>query len=96
MEGMSNALLEACAHGRVVVASDIPPNRAVLGDDYPLLVPPGDARLLQGALAQAFDDEELRAEALRQISARLEQFSVDAVLDRHEAVIRAALDSVDT
>src|SRR4051794_32971881 len=45
-EGMSNALLEACAAGRVVVASDIEPNRAVLGDDYPLLFRASDTESL--------------------------------------------------
>ncbi len=49
-EGMSNALLEAVAAGRIVVASDIAPNRAVLGDDYELLFPAGDHASLAAAL----------------------------------------------
>lgn len=74
-EGMSNSLLEACAAGRVVVASDIPANRAVLGDRYPLLVDPSDSQQLILALTSALTDETLRTEARSQIVDRLPQFS---------------------
>ncbi len=49
-EDMSNSLLEACAWGRVVVASDIASNRAVLGNDEPLLFIAGDTLSLVEAL----------------------------------------------
>jgi glycosyltransferase involved in cell wall biosynthesis len=89
-EGMSNALLEACAWGRVVVASDIPANRAVLGDDYPLLFPPGDTHALSTSLQRAFTDDPLRLAASNRLRARAESFSTNAVLPRLEALIDAA------
>ena len=89
-EGMSNALLQACAWRRVVVASDIEPNRAILGDDYPLLFPAGDSEALREALARAFDDESLRWQAVEHIDERLPIFHPDAVLARLEETISRA------
>jgi glycosyltransferase involved in cell wall biosynthesis len=78
-EGMSNALLEAVAHRRVIVASDIPGNRAVLGDDYPLFFPPGDREALASAIKQALDNEELRTIVRAQLEERVVSFSASAV-----------------
>lgn len=89
-EGMSNSLLEACAHGRVVVASDIPANRAVVGDDYPLLFPPGDPAALASAVLQAFDDKARQSQATAVIAARMREFSLESVADRLEQVILRA------
>lgn len=89
-EGMSNSLLEACAHGRVIVASDIPENRDVLGDDHPLLFEPGDSESLAVQLLRAFDDDDVREEARRRALARARLFSLDAVLDDLEDLLRAA------
>ena len=56
-EGMSNALLEAMAHGLVVVASDIPENRAVIEHNVSgLLFPQGDARALAELLFRIRED----------------------------------------
>lgn len=92
-EGMSNALLEACAHGRVVVASDIPANKAVLGPDYPLLFAAGDPRALEDALRRAFDDETLRTDARRKIEEALVDFRLESVVSRIEKVIEDATHS---
>ena len=62
-EGMSNALLEACAHGRIVVASDIEANVTVLGEDYPLLFPVNDDAALADRLTTALQDAEVRERA---------------------------------
>jgi glycosyltransferase involved in cell wall biosynthesis len=86
-EGMSNSLLEACALGRVVVASDIPANRAVLGDRYPLLIDPSDRRALLGAIQSALTDAALRSEARAQILCRVPMFSDVAVIDRIEGLL---------
>lgn len=90
-EGMSNALLEACAWGRVVVASDIPANRAVLGDEYPLLFPPGDPAAVARVLLRAFKDEHTRVEARMQVTDRAARFSVDSVVERLEQLIEKAI-----
>lgn len=90
-EGMSNALLEACALGRAVVASDIPPNRAVLGEGYPLLFPPAGASELAATLREALCPEgAARRQALEQVRRRIRLFSVDTVISRLEELIDAA------
>lgn len=81
-EGMSNALLEACAAGRVVVASDIPANRAVLGDDYPLLFPAGDASALAAALRAALVSPAIGTAAVAAIASRMERFHPQTVVDQ--------------
>jgi glycosyltransferase involved in cell wall biosynthesis len=57
-EGMSNALLEAAAAGMVCIASDIPQNRAVTGDDGARYFAPGDARALADLVADLDADRE--------------------------------------
>jgi glycosyltransferase involved in cell wall biosynthesis len=57
MEGMSNALLEAMAAGRPVVATDVGGNAEVVRDGVTgLLVPPRDAGRLAEALLALLDD----------------------------------------
>jgi glycosyltransferase involved in cell wall biosynthesis len=87
---MSNSLLEACAWGRVVVASDIPANREALGDDYPLLFPAGDAAALARALLRSFDDADARRAARTRVTARAEELSLDRAVERLEPLLRAS------
>jgi glycosyltransferase involved in cell wall biosynthesis len=89
-EGMSNSLLEACAWRRVVVASDIEPNRAVLGDDYPLLFPASDVAAMADAIRRAFSDPEVRSAALEHIDRRLPRFSIERVTAELERLIAEA------
>jgi glycosyltransferase involved in cell wall biosynthesis len=78
-EGLSNVLLEAMAIGRPVLATDIPPNRAVVADERGgppagLLYPPGDAEKLARAalrLARKRTLREALAAAARARAARL-------------------------
>jgi glycosyltransferase involved in cell wall biosynthesis len=86
-EGMSNSLLEAGARGRVLVASDIAANRAVLGDGYPLLFGVDEAPAIAERLLAALCDEAVRREALERVAARMPSFYAPAVLDRIEALI---------
>jgi len=65
-EGQSLAILEAMASGVAVIASDIPPNRELLGDDERgLLVAPGDQSGLSAALGALIDDENRRGSLAR-------------------------------
>ena len=89
-EGMSNSLLEACAAGRVVVASAISSNLAVLGSDYPLLFEPGDVDAMRRTLERALGDASLRAAAVEHCGARMENFDVDRVLDVFEGLLTDA------
>jgi glycosyltransferase involved in cell wall biosynthesis len=74
-EGLSNALLEACAWRRIVVASDIASNREVLGEDYPLLFETGNASRLAAALIRAFEDDQVRNAAVAAIVRRVDELS---------------------
>jgi glycosyltransferase involved in cell wall biosynthesis len=89
-EGMSNALLEAAAAGRVIVASNIPANRAVLGDDYPLLFEAGDTDALGRALRSAITDEKVRASARDRLALRIDSFSERGIVDRVEGMVEGA------
>ena len=86
-EGMSNALVEAVAHGCVVVASRIPGNTAVLGEDYPLLFEPRDVAGLAAALAVALHDDEVRAQAQRLVDERARSFATPAVVEALERLL---------
>jgi glycosyltransferase involved in cell wall biosynthesis len=56
-EGMSNAVLEAMAAGRPVVATDVGANGHLLRNgDLGVLVPPGDEAALAGAIYGLLDD----------------------------------------
>jgi glycosyltransferase involved in cell wall biosynthesis len=73
------------------VASNIPANRAVLGEDYPLLFAPGDSAALAAALRHALDPRDaLRDEARERVVKRIRQFSVDSVVEQLESMIDAA------
>jgi len=87
-EGMSNALLEACALGRVVVASDIEANRAVLGDDYPLLFDPASVAECEWMLRRALDDASVREDARGRVLGRVELFDAELVLTQLEGLLR--------
>ncbi len=60
LEGMSLVLLEAAAHGRCLLAAEIPANREVLGDSA-LYVQPDDAAALAAALGRCMECEDERA-----------------------------------
>lgn len=60
LEGMPNGVLECMAAGLPVVATRIAGIAAALGEDYPLLVPPADERLLADGLRTLIGDEGLR------------------------------------
>jgi glycosyltransferase involved in cell wall biosynthesis len=87
-EGMSNALLEAGAWGRVIAASDLLANRAVLGDDYPLLFGVDDAAAIAERLLAALADEDVRRDAVERVRARMPAFYADGVLDRIEELLQ--------
>jgi putative glycosyltransferase (TIGR04348 family) len=64
MEGGANVVSEACAAGLAVIASDIPGNRGLLGDDYPGYYPAANTQALQ-ALLERVEHEPTFLEALR-------------------------------
>jgi putative glycosyltransferase (TIGR04348 family) len=70
MEGGANVICEALAAGVPVIASDVPGNIGMLGEDYPGYYPVGDGRRLAQLIARAEDDAEFYAELARQCQGR--------------------------
>lgn len=89
-EGMSNSLVEACAAARAVVASDIAPNRAVLGDDYPGLFTDGDRDELERVLGAMLTDEGLRMTAASRAVDGARRNLLSNVGDGLERLLRSA------
>lgn len=89
-EGLSNGLLEACVAERVVVASDIPANREVLGDSYPLLFDVSSKPDLLEALQRALYDGDARDAAIAIIRGRMREFSADDIFIRFETLLDRA------
>jgi glycosyltransferase involved in cell wall biosynthesis len=89
-EGISNALLEAMAHGLPCIATDIPGNRDLVEDGRTgILVPPGDASALSSALLRLAGDRALR-ESLGRAGRRLveDRFDLRKVAGRYAAMYR--------
>ena len=61
-EGMSNAVMEAMAAGRPIVATAVGGTPELLGDGRGMLVQPGDAEGLADAVAAVLSDPELAQE----------------------------------
>ncbi len=94
-ESFGVVLLEAMAGRAVVVASDIPGYAAVVGA-HGVLVPPGDAIALAGALSAVVSDVmggrgSASAESLDGAAAHARQWSMDVVAQRYLEVYADAL-----
>jgi glycosyltransferase involved in cell wall biosynthesis len=89
-EGMSNALLEAMAMGRAVIATAVDGNLDVVSDGVTgLLVPPRDPAALAAALVRLVDDPERARQMGRAARARIEEaFTLQAMVASHEELYR--------
>ncbi len=58
-EGSPNAVLEAMACGKVIIASDIDPIKELLGSQYPFLCPSTDENCFSEKIILAFEQKEL-------------------------------------
>jgi len=84
LEGMPNGVLESMAAGLPIVATRIAGITAALGEDYPLLVPPGDAPALARKLLALTQDATLRERIGRQNKKRAsDEFSIEKMGRRH-------------
>ena len=80
-EGTPNSIIEAMAHGRAVIASDVGGIPDVLDEESGILVPPGDSGALAAALVRLARDAGLRARMGKAARARYQSlFSPKAVL----------------
>lgn len=93
-EGIPNALLEAMAAGRPAVATAVGGTPEVLEDGRTgWLVPAADPTALAAALDRALGDPEEAGRRARAARADiLDRRSIDAMVRRHEAFYREALD----
>jgi len=83
-ESFGVVLLEAMAAGAAIVASDLSGYRLVARPDQDgLLVPPGDAEALAGALNRILDEPALRARLVATAAGRAETFSMDQLADHY-------------
>ena len=80
-EGTPNCIVEAMAHGKPVIASDVGGVPDMIGNEAGLLVPAGDARALAEAMLRLSRDHELRRSMGRKARENYERlFSPAAVL----------------
>jgi glycosyltransferase involved in cell wall biosynthesis len=89
-EGMSNAVLEAMAHGLAVIATDVPGNRAVItaGLDG-LLVPYGEPRRLCRCLLELLADPAVRTRLGTAARATVDaRFAIRAVAGQYDRLYR--------
>jgi glycosyltransferase involved in cell wall biosynthesis len=91
-DGLPNVVLEAMSSGRPVVASDVGAvSSAVVDGRTGVLVPPGDAETLAGALEFLADQADMRERLGREARARVE---ADFELNSCTARLRAFLENV--
>lgn len=92
-EGLSIALLEACATGLAVVATAVGGNPEIVRDgETGLLVPAEDGAALHKALAALLGDADLRARLGRQASEWVgAHASIDALCSTYERFYRRAM-----
>ncbi len=80
-EGLPMTLLEAIAHGRPMVATDVGGNSEVVHDGITgILVPPEDTGRLANAIIRMLKDEDLRKKAGNEAS---DLFDREYTIDRH-------------
>jgi glycosyltransferase involved in cell wall biosynthesis len=90
-EGIPNAILEAMAHERAVVATDYPGIREAVGaEGTPLLAAARDPQALADKILRAAGDDELRARFGRAGRERVrEVFGVDVMAERMTRIVLA-------
>lgn len=91
-EGFPCALLEAMSTGLPSVVSDIPANRQLVDDgQHGLLVRPGDQAAVRDAILRLTDNPaEARMMGAKARHRVLENYSLDKVADRYEALLDEA------
>jgi hypothetical protein len=91
-EGLSNAVMEAMAVARPVVATAVGGTPELLADGRGVLVPPGDADALAAAIAGVLaDPAAARTMADRARDWARDNLTVDTMVDRHVTLYRALL-----
>ncbi|RMJ06326.1 Glycosyl transferases group 1 [Marinobacter litoralis] len=95
MEGGANVISEACRAELPILASDIPGNRGLLGDDYPGYFPVKDDKALAELMARTENDGAFLAELKKRVIALAETFRPEQErqsLEKALALVVAAKD----
>lgn len=88
-EGFPNAVLEAMALGKPIVASSVGAIPEMLTNGAGSLVAPKDAKALQSALQQVMDDEHFRSEmGVRAKERAIQNYSIEVVFERYMDIWR--------
>jgi glycosyltransferase involved in cell wall biosynthesis len=91
IEGMSLAVLEGMAYGKLVLMSDIPENREI-ADHSALCVPVGNTDALRDAIQWAIQDPAMvHTRGMRARRFVTEHFSWEPVVEQTEAIYKAVL-----
>lgn len=92
-EGFPNALCEAMALGRPVIATDCPsgPRHIVLHDSNGLLVPPMQPAALAESIEELIGSPERRAALGAGAASITEKFAIGSILDDWTVVVRTAM-----
>ncbi len=94
-EGFGIAIVEAMMAGRPVVASSVGGiTEIVRPGDTGLLVPPGDPAALAGAIQDLLRQPELAARLGREGKRAATEFSVDTMVERHQALYESLVGAV--
>lgn len=93
-EGLSNAVMEAMAAGKAVVATNVGGTGELLRDGRGILVPPADAQALARALSRVLQDPELAA----RLGAQSREWArahlrADAMVQRHIELYARSLEA---
>lgn len=89
MEGGANVVSEACVAGLPVLASDIPGNTGLLGDDYPGLYPAQDTDALRALMIRTERDAAFLADLQAHCRALAPRFTPEA----EQAALCRAMDA---
>jgi glycosyltransferase involved in cell wall biosynthesis len=80
-EGFPFSLLEAMAHGKTIIASDIPPIAGIVkNEEDAILIDPNNAEQLSGAVLKLYKDSELRKRIALNAKAKAQQYDVTAII----------------
>ena len=87
-EGFSIGLLEAMAHSRPIIATDIPAFVEALGEDYPGLVPVRSPTELGSAIAEVLEETRQHDDLVAATSSRIGQFEGKTAADAYTNLYR--------
>lgn len=96
-EGFSNAILEAMAAGRPVIASDVGGNaEAVVHNETGIIIPPDDPDRLSQAILELYNNSEKRLRMGQRARERAaDSFSLEKMIKEHERFYEAVFEGTE-